>query len=94
VKEANCIKQYRPICLLNVDFKCFTKVITNRLVPVAQRVVGENQTDFIKGKNILEGVVVLHEVIHELHSSKQKGLILKIDSKRLTIESDGPFWNQ
>jgi hypothetical protein len=78
VKEANCIKQYRPICLLNVDYKCFTKVLTNRLVSVAQRVVGKNQTDFIKGRNILEGVVVLHEVIHELHSSKQKGLILKI----------------
>jgi hypothetical protein len=82
VKEANCIKQYRPICLLNVDYKCFTKVLTNRLVSVAQRVVGKNQTDFIKGRNILEGVVVLHEVIHELHSSKQKGLILKIDFEK------------
>jgi hypothetical protein len=82
VKEANCIKQYRPICLLNVDYKCFTKVLTNRLIPVVQRVVGKNQTGFIKGRNILEGVVVLHEVIHELHSSKQKGLILKIDFEK------------
>jgi hypothetical protein len=82
VKEANCIKQYRPICLLNIDYKCFTKVLTNRLVSVAQRVVGKNQTDFIKGRNILEGVVVLHEVIHELHSSKQKGLIIKIDFEK------------
>jgi hypothetical protein len=45
-------------------------------------VVGKNQTGFIKGRNILEGVVVLHEVIHELHSSKQKGLILKIDFEK------------
>jgi hypothetical protein len=82
VKEANCIKQYRPICLLNVDYKCFTKVLTNRLVLVVQRVVGKNQIGFIKGRNILEGVVVLHEVIHELHSSKQKGLILKIDFEK------------
>lgn len=34
LKEANTIKQYRPICLLNVDYKCFTKVLTNRLVRV------------------------------------------------------------
>jgi len=40
VREANSIKQYRPICLLNVDFKCFTKVLNNRLVPIAQRIVG------------------------------------------------------
>jgi len=35
IKEANKVKQYMPICLLNVDFKCFTKVLTNRLVPIA-----------------------------------------------------------
>lgn len=32
LKEANNIKQFHGICLLNVDFKCFTKVLTNRLV--------------------------------------------------------------
>lgn len=61
-KEANTINQYRPICLLNVDYKIFTKVLTNRMVPVAKRVISKNQTGFIKGRNILEGVVVLHEV--------------------------------
>lgn len=82
VKEANSIRQYRPICLLNVDFKCFTKVLTNSLVPITQRVIRENQTGFIKGRNILEGVVILHEVIHELQTTKQKGLILKIDFEK------------
>lgn len=28
LKDANTIKQYRPICLLNVDYKCFTKLLT------------------------------------------------------------------
>jgi hypothetical protein len=36
VKEANNIKQYRHICLLNVDFKIFTKVLTNRLSSMAK----------------------------------------------------------
>ena len=66
LKEANSIKQYRPICLLNVDFKWFTKVLTDRLVPVASKIIGSNQTGFVKGRNILDGVVVLHEVLHEL----------------------------
>lgn len=82
LKEANNIKQFRPICLLNVDYKYFNKVLTNRLVPIARKVIGKQQTGFIKGRNILEGVVVLHEVLHELRTSKRKGLIMKIDFEK------------
>jgi hypothetical protein len=82
LKEANNIKHFRPICLLNMDFKCFTKVLTNRPVPVAKKIISKNQTGFVKGRNILKGVVVLHEVIHELKSSNRKGLILKLDFKK------------
>jgi hypothetical protein len=42
LKEANNIKQFRPICLLNVDFKCITKVLTNKLVPVAKKIIDRN----------------------------------------------------
>jgi hypothetical protein len=38
-KEATKIHQYRPICLLNVSFKIFTKVATNRLMSVPQKVI-------------------------------------------------------
>ena len=34
VRKANNIKQYRPICLLNVDYKVITKVLNNRLSPL------------------------------------------------------------
>lgn len=56
VKEANVIKQYRLICLLNVDYKWITKTLTNRLTHVAKKMIGPNQTGFIKGRNILEGL--------------------------------------
>jgi hypothetical protein len=38
-KEATTIQQYRPICLLNISFKIFTKVATNRIMSVAQKVI-------------------------------------------------------
>jgi hypothetical protein len=91
IKEANTIKHFRPICLLNVDYKCFTKVLTNRLVPVVRKIISKNQTGFIKGRNILEGVVVLHEVLHELHRSKARGLVLKIDFEKAYDKSSVGF---
>ena len=69
-KEAIKIQQYRPICLFSVSFKIFTKVSTNRILVVAQIVISPTQTTFLSGRNIMEGVVVLHETIHELHRKK------------------------
>ena len=66
-KDAKAIQQYRPICLLNVSFKIFTKVATNRLSIVAQKIIRPTQTAFLLGRNIMEGAVILHEMIHELH---------------------------
>ena len=70
IQEATKIQQYRPICVLNVSFKIFTKVATNRLNNVAQTVVGPMQTAFSPGRNIMEEVVILHETIHEMHIKK------------------------
>jgi hypothetical protein len=57
--EALNIQHYRPICLLNVIFKIFTKVLTNHLTSVAHRVIQPTQTTFLLGRNIMEGVIVL-----------------------------------
>jgi hypothetical protein len=37
-----------------------------------------SQSVFIKGKNILDGVVILHETIHEMHRKRLNGVILKL----------------
>jgi hypothetical protein len=68
INEGERIQQYRPICLLNVSFKNFTKVATIRLNSVADHVVHPSQTTFMQGRNILDGFAILHETLHELHS--------------------------
>jgi mannosylglycoprotein endo-beta-mannosidase len=37
------IQQYHPICLLNVSFKIFTKVGTNRITGIAPKVIRPTQ---------------------------------------------------
>jgi len=80
--------------VLNVSFKIFTKVGTNRLNKIAQTVVSPTQTAFMPGRNIMEGVVILHETIHELHTKKKNGVILKLTSKRHMIKLSGRFFNR
>jgi hypothetical protein len=57
----------------------FTKVGTNRVTSIAHKVIRPSQSAFIPRRNILEGAVVLHETIHELHRKKMDGFLFKID---------------
>src|SRR5438132_2509435 len=82
INDAERIQQYRPICLLNVSFKIFTKIATIRLNSVADHVVRPTQIAFMQGRNILDGVVILHETVHELHRKKLNGVIFKIDFEK------------
>jgi hypothetical protein len=91
--EAMTIQQYRPICLLNVSLKIFTKVITNRLA-VAQRVIQPTQSAFLPGRKIMEGVIILHEIVHELHRKKKSGVILKLDFEKAHDKVKWPFIKQ
>jgi hypothetical protein len=76
------MKKFRPISLLNCSFKIFTKVLTNRIARILNRLISFQQSAFIKGRFILESVVTAHEIIHEVHSKKDQGLVFKIDYEK------------
>jgi hypothetical protein len=77
---------------LNVDFKIFSKLLTDRIIPLADGLISDSQSAFIKGRNILEGVVVLHEVLDEFKRSGQQGVLFKIDFEKVMTKSDGTLY--
>ena len=73
LKESKMIQQYRPICMLNISFKIFTKVLANRLNIVVDKIIKPTQTAFMTGRYIMEGVVILCETIHEIKRKNRMG---------------------
>jgi hypothetical protein len=69
-------------------------VVTNRISQVATKVISPTQTTFLLGRNIMEGVIVLHETIHEMHRKKQDGLIFKIEFKKVYDKINWSFMQQ
>jgi hypothetical protein len=65
-----------------VDYKWFTKVLTRRLTAVAEPIISKTQTAFLPGRNILEGVFILHETLHEMRRKNIKGIIMKLDFEK------------
>jgi hypothetical protein len=49
---------------------------------IAHNVVRPTQYAFIPSRNILEGIVIIHETIHELHRKKMHGVLFKIDFEK------------
>jgi hypothetical protein len=56
--------------------------MTKRLTRVAKSVISTTHPAFIPGRNILEGVVVLHETLHEIRKRKKRGVIMKLDFEK------------
>jgi Reverse transcriptase (RNA-dependent DNA polymerase) len=84
------IKDFRPISLLNYSFKIFTKVLTTRLHPILDCLIGLNQHVFLKGINIMDNVIAAHEILHSIKSTKELGLLLKLDFQNTFDNVD---WN-
>eukprot|EP00253_Pinus_taeda_P035376 PITA_35376 len=80
-KEENSVtpEKFRPIALCNVLYKIISKVIANRLKPLLPMIISPEQSGYVEGQQIMDGIILTHEIIHSLKSSKQAGMLLKLD---------------
>jgi hypothetical protein len=81
-ENANSLKKFRPISLINCNFMVFAKAMNNRLEVICDRLLASNQTAFVKGKYILESVMIAHEIIHHTVKDGGKGIVLKLDYEK------------
>ena len=58
---------------------------------VCEDLISPNQTDFIRGRFILESVVAAHEIIHEVAHSDKSGFICTLDYEKVYDMVDRTF---
>lgn len=83
VVDPLCLVDYRPINLIECVYKVISKVLANRLKKVIGSEVGEVQSAFIAGKNILDGPLMINELVMWLKKTNREALILKVDFNKL-----------
>ena len=52
---------WRPITLLNVDYKITSKAIAKRVEPILNKLVNSDQTGFVKRKYIRENIRLISD---------------------------------
>ena len=73
-EDANLLKlaNWRPITLLNVDYKIASKVIATRFEKVLDLLISPHQTDFLKGRYIGQNIRLVTDVVEHATNKNTK----------------------
>ena len=78
-KDRSLIENWRPISLLNVDYKIISKTIANRLKVVLPKLIHHNQVGFITGRNIAENLRAISDIFDYTKDFNVPGILISVD---------------
>lgn len=83
-KKEKCEKasSSRPISLTTAVYKLIAKVIAERLKTTLLDTISEFQMAFVKGRQILEAILIANEAIDFWRAKKIKGYVIKLDIEK------------
>ena len=76
------LKNWRPITLLNQDYKLATKSIASRICKYLHKLIHPDQTGFIKGRYIGENIFKMLNIIEYLDGEQVDALLINIDFEK------------
>ena len=86
--DSRYLTNWRPLSLLNTDYKILSKILATRLGTVLPRLIHPMQTGFMKNRSIAENRVQLTNIIYHCKSKKIASIIMSFDFEKAfdTIE--------
>ena len=81
-KSREFISNFRPITLLNVDYKILSGILAARMRKVLPDIISDSQKGFLKERYIGENSRLVYDVMSRLNQLDRKGLILLADFEK------------
>lgn len=73
----------RPISLNSFINKIISKVIHERIVTVLLKLISQNQSRFVKGRNIAENILLAQEIIRDISKRNNNvNMVVKLDMEK------------
>ena len=90
-KEADNIANYRPITILNTDYKLLTKAIATRLTDIAPTIIHPDQAGFIRGRSIFDQIDQIATTINYARLKEINGAIVALDQEKAYDKITHPY---
>lgn len=82
---------FRPIFFMGCFYKIMSKVLANWLRSVMRSVISDTHSSFIKGKQILDSILIANEVVDEARKLNKEFLLLKVYFEKAYDSRDCPY---
>ena len=76
------LKNWRPLSLLNADYKILSKTIANRFKTALSSLIHTDQTGFIKGRYIGENITRILDIIEYTDAEDIPALLISVDFEK------------
>ena len=79
IDEAKEVKDFHLISMIGCLYKVVAKIFANRMRNVMDGLVGESETTFVHGTQILDSVLIANEVVNWVKKRRKKVVLMKLD---------------
>ena len=76
------LSNWRPITLLNVDYKIASKAIATRTKKTLPLIINCDQTGFVKGRYIGQNIRLINDILEQTKTGDLSGILLLLDFKK------------
>lgn len=93
-RDALWLKNWRPITLLNLDYKLISKVLATRLKNILPSIIHTDQTGFIKNRYIGENINRIFSIIDYAEEQEIPAILMSVDYEKAFDMLEWSFINK
>lgn len=90
-KDRTLLKNWRPISLLNADYKIASKALAERFTSLLPKLVSDSQVGYVKSRNIIDNIKTIVDLVEFLKRQNRPGILVNIDFEKAFDSLDWSF---